>query len=87
MLNIPEEKEKVFFGDGFLGGKVHLYGPSKNLIIDVVGNTEKGTSIKIPWAEDYGLADTSFMKFVQKKKINKTEQQNNDNPIIFQVYK
>ena len=83
MLNIPEEKEKVFFGDGFLGGKVHLYGPSKNLIIDVVGTTEKGTSIKIPWAEDYGLADTSFMKFVNKKKINKTEQQNNDNPYNF----
>ena len=83
MLNIPEEKEKVFFGDGFLGGKVHLYGPSKNLIIDVVGMTEKGTSIKIPWAEDYGLADTSFIRFVQKKKINKTEQQNNDNPFNF----
>ena len=45
--------------------------------------TEKGTSIKIPWAEDYGLADTSFIKFVHKKKINKTEQQNNDNPYNF----
>ena len=43
----------------------------------------KGTSIKIPWAEDYGLADTSFIKFVQKKKINKTEQQNNNNPYNF----
>jgi len=83
MLDIPEDNEKVFFGDGFLGGEVHLYGPSKNLTIDVVGMTEKGTSIKIPWAEDYGLADTSFIKFVNKKKLNKTQRQRNDDPYNF----
>jgi hypothetical protein len=76
MLNITEDEDEVFFGDGFLAGKVHLYGPSKNLTIDVVGATEEGTSIKIPWADDYGLADTSFVKFIDKKKINKTQQQN-----------
>jgi hypothetical protein len=73
MLNIPEGDDEVFFGDGFLAGKVHLYGPSKNLTIDVVGATEEGTSIKIPWADDYGLADTSFVRFIHKKKINKTQ--------------
>ena len=83
MLNIPEEEEEVFFGDGYLGGKVHLYGPSKSLTIDVVGATEAGTSIKIPWAEDYGLADTSFMKFVDKKKISKSQQQNIDETYSF----
>ncbi len=83
MLNIPEDVDEVFFGDGFLGGKVHLHGPSKNLTIDVVGVTGEGTSIKIPWAEDYGLADKSFMKFVDKKKVNKTQQQSNDNSYSF----
>ena len=83
MLNIPEDEDEVFFGDGFLRGKVHLYGPSKNLTIDVVGATEEGTSIKIPWADDYGLADTSFMKFVDKKKVNKTQQQSNDESYSF----
>ncbi len=83
MLNIPEDEDEVFFGDGFLRGKVHLHGPSKNLTIDVVGATEEGTSIKIPWADDYGLADTSFMKFVDKKKVNKTQQQSNDESYSF----
>lgn len=70
MLNIPEDQDAVFFGDGFLGGEVKLYGPSKNLTIDVVGSTEEGSSIKIPWSKDYGLADTSFIKYVDKKKLN-----------------
>jgi hypothetical protein len=43
-----------------------------------VGATEEGTSIKIPWADDYGLADTSFVRFIHKKKINKTQKQNNE---------
>ena len=83
MLNIPEDDDEVFFGDGFLAGKVHLYGPSKNLTIDVVGATEEGTSIKIPWADDYGLADTSFVRFIHKKKINKTQKQNNEEFLSF----
>jgi hypothetical protein len=83
MLNIPEDEDEVFFGDGFLAGKVHLHGPSKNLTIDVVGSTEEGTSIKIPWADDYGLADTSFMKFVDKKKVKKRQEQGNDKSFSF----
>ena len=75
-LNIPEDEDEIFFGDGFLKGNVHLHGPSKNLTIDVVGSTEKGTSIKIPWAKDYGLADTSFIKFIDKKKNKVTQTQN-----------
>ncbi len=42
----------------------------------MVGSTEEGTNIKIPWADDYGLADTSFIKFIDKsvksKKKNAT---------------
>lgn len=83
MLNIPEDDDEVFFGDGFLAGKVHLHGPSKNLTIDVVGATEEGTSIKIPWADDYGLADTSFVKFIDKTKVNKAQQENNEEFVSF----
>ena len=52
MLNINENDDSVFFGDGFLGGEINLYGPSKNLSIDVVGSTMEGTNIKIPWSKD-----------------------------------
>ena len=73
MLNIDETDDSVFFGDGFLGGEINLYGPSKNLIIDVVGSTMEGTKIKIPWSNDYGLIDTSFIKYVDKKNVNESK--------------
>ena len=87
MLNVDEREDEVFFGNGFLGGKVHLHGPSKSLTIDVVGATEEGTSIKIPWADDFGLADTSFMKFIDKKKVGKTQQKIMKNYIVSRVWK
>ena len=63
MLNLPEDEERVFYGDGFLNGSVNLIGPAKNLTINVVGSTEEGTNIKIPWADDYGLVDTSCLLY------------------------
>ena len=74
MLNINENDDSVFFGDGFLGGEINLYGPSKNLSIDLVGSTMEGTNIKIPWSKDYGLIDTSFIKYIDKKNINDLKQ-------------
>ena len=73
MININENDDSVFFGDGFIGGKIDLYGPSKNLTIDVVGSTKEGTNIKIPWSKDYGLVDTSFIKYVDKKSLNNSK--------------
>ena len=60
----------MFFGKGFFDGKVRLEGFTKNLNITLVGSTEMGTSIKIPWTENYGLSDISFVKFVNKKSTS-----------------
>ena len=73
MMNINENDDSVFFGDGFIGGKIDLYGPSKNLTIDVVGSTKEGTNVKIPWSKDYGLVDTSFIKYIDKKSLNNSK--------------
>ena len=48
-----------------------LVGPTKNLMISVEGKTDNGTSIKIPWAEDYGLTDTSYISFIDKNNKNR----------------
>ena len=66
LLNKLDEPEVLFYGDGYLNGDIFLEGPFKNLNITVTGRTEKGTSIKIPWSEDYGLADTSYIELVNK---------------------
>jgi len=68
LLNTTQTPEALFFGKGFLGGQVRLDGPTKNLKISLEGNTQLGTSIKIPWVENYGLSDTSFISFIDKNK-------------------
>ena len=73
LLNTKLEPESLFFGQGYLDGLVRLKGPTKNLKISLQGTTEEGTSIKIPWSEDYGLTDTSFVSFINKNKRNRFE--------------
>ena len=68
LLNTTQTPDALFFGTGFLGGQVRLEGPTKNLKISLEGSTQSGTSIKIPWAENYGLSDTSFISFIDKSK-------------------
>ena len=70
LLNTRQKPESLFFGKGFFDGKVRLEGFTKNLNITLVGSTEIGTSIKIPWTENYGLSDISFVKFVNKKSTS-----------------
>ena len=75
LLNTVKKPESLFFGKGFFDGKVHLEGFTKNLNISLNGSTESGTSIKIPWTENYGLSDISFVKFVDKKSKNNFEKE------------
>lgn len=68
LLNTDQKPESLFFGKGFLNGNLTLQGPTKNLAISMLGSTEEGTAIKIPWAESYGLSDSDFISFIDKKK-------------------
>ena len=71
LMNRMKEKGSLFYGLGYLEGDIHVHGPSKNLMIDVDGATADGTSILIPWEENSGLADVSFIDFVSKADLNK----------------
>ena len=70
LLNTVQNPESLFFGQGYLEGEVRLEGPTKDMKISVEGKTDTDTSIKIPWAEDYGLSDTSFISFIDKNSQN-----------------
>ena len=69
MIDIPKNDNAIFYGNGFFKGDVVLSGPSKNLNIDLKGETQKGTIINIPWAEDYGIIDPTFIDFKDKSKV------------------
>jgi hypothetical protein len=77
LLNRKKKPETLFYGKGFLDGTVNVKGPTKNLKIDLLGVTEEGTSIKVPWSENYGLSETTFVSFIDKNSINRFTKQDN----------
>jgi hypothetical protein len=76
VFNKTENIESRFYGKGFLDGKASFKGPFKSLNLSVSGVTANGTNIVIPWQENKGLSDTSFIDFVSKSQ-NKTKESTN----------
>ncbi|MDP5229927.1 MAG: translocation/assembly module TamB [Cellulophaga sp.] len=70
ILNTPFEEEVLYYGTGYLNGSGRIYGPTKALNIDVVGETAKGTSLKIPLSDVASIGDYSFINFINKNNIS-----------------
>ena len=64
----PENKNALFYGHGYLTGQAKFQGPTKSLTLEVIGSTSEGTTLVIPWQEDKGLSDTSFIDYIAKGK-------------------
>ena len=64
----PEDENALFYGHGYLTGQAKFQGPTKSLTLEVVGSTSEGTTLVIPWQEDKGLSDTSFIDYITKGK-------------------
>tara|TARA_R110000868_G_scaffold212709_2_gene462618 strand:+ start:9214 stop:13623 length:4410 start_codon:yes stop_codon:yes gene_type:complete len=75
ILNTTFEEEVLYYGTGYLNGSGRIYGPTKALTIDVVGETAKGTSLKIPISDVASIGDYSFINFINKNEIKDGEQQ------------
>jgi len=67
------KESEVFYGKGYFTGDVSLKGLTKNVEINVDGKTEKGTSIKIPWSDNYEIKDDNFINFLDKNKDQKVD--------------
>jgi len=66
VYNRPEDPEALFYGQGYLNGLASFNGPTKLLTLEVTGSTAEGTTLVIPWQEDKGLSDTSFIDYLHK---------------------
>ncbi len=62
----PEDENALFYGHGYLNGEARFMGPTKSLTLEVIGSTSEGTTLVIPWQEDKGLSDTSFIDYLSK---------------------
>jgi hypothetical protein len=66
ILNTGFEEEVLYYGDGFVNGEGHIYGPTKALTITFDGSTAEGTSLKIPISDVASIGDYSFINFIEK---------------------
>jgi len=73
VYNRPEDESALFYGHGYLTGQARFSGPTKSLTLEVEGSTAEGTTLVIPWQEDKGLSDTSFIDYVNKGSETKEE--------------
>ncbi len=68
VLDTEEDLESLYYGTAFLEGEAFIKGPTDNLVIDVFGETAKGTVFKIPIDDSETLGDNSYIKFLSPEE-------------------
>ncbi len=68
VLDTEFEEEALYYGTGFIGGNASIYGPTSELVIDVMGATRRGTVFKIPINDSESIGDNSFIHFLSPEE-------------------
>jgi hypothetical protein len=76
-LDTKDGEDVYYYGTAFLNGFATVKGPTNALAINVAGESEKGTSIKIPVNDSEEVGDNSFLNFITRE-----QKFNNENGII-----
>lgn len=68
ILDTKETEESLYYGTGFIGGQATLTGPTDQLVINVIGETKRGTVFKIPLSDAESFGDNSYIHFITKEE-------------------
>ena len=68
VLDTEYDEEALYYGTGFIGGNASIYGPTSELVIDVIGATRRGTVFKIPISDSESIGDNSFIHFLSPEE-------------------
>ncbi len=68
VLDTKETEDALYYGTGFIGGTASIVGPTEQLVIDVTGETKRGTVFKIPLSDAESFGDNSFIHFITKEE-------------------
>lgn len=71
-LDTKDSEEAYYYGTAFMKGKASITGSVDALNIRVAGESEKGTSIKIPVSDDEDLGNNSFINFMTVEEFKKS---------------
>ena len=74
VLNTNETEESLYYGTGFVGGNIDIFGPMNQLFIEANVVTSKGTIFKIPLNDSEMISENSYVKFLSPEE--KTQQTN-----------
>ncbi|WP_238990107.1 translocation/assembly module TamB domain-containing protein [Flavobacterium sp. LMO9] len=75
-LDTKDSDDAYYYGTAFMKGKASITGSIDALNIKVAGESEKGTSIKIPVNDDEDIGDNSFINFMTVEEFQKSLTEN-----------
>ena len=71
-LDTKDSEDAYYYGTAFMKGKASITGSVDALNIKVAGESEKGTSIKIPVNDEEDLGNNSFINFMTVEEFQKS---------------
>ncbi len=71
-LDTKDSEDAYYYGTAFVKGKASITGSVDALNIKVAGESEKGTSIKIPVNDEEDLGNNSFINFMTVEEYQKS---------------
>ena len=75
-LDTEDTEDAYYYGTAFMKGGASITGSINALNIKVAGESEKGTSIKIPVDNSENIGDNSFIKFMTQDEYKKMKEGN-----------
>jgi hypothetical protein len=59
-----DDEEALYYGTAFIGGSATIQGPSDQLVISVIAETNPGTNFVIPLSDMESFGDNSYIHFL-----------------------
>ena len=68
VLDTEYDEDVLYYGTAFIDGSASIYGPTDELVIDVIASTQRGTVFKIPIRESQSIGDISYIHFLSPEE-------------------
>ncbi|GAA0870987.1 translocation/assembly module TamB domain-containing protein [Gangjinia marincola] len=68
VLDTEYNPGELYYGTAFIAGEANIVGPTDNLTINVIAETEPGTVFKIPLDDTASFGDNSFIYFLSPEE-------------------
>ncbi|MCF1191819.1 translocation/assembly module TamB [Mangrovimonas sp. AS39] len=68
VLNTEAKEDALYYGTAFIDGSATIKGPSDELVIDVIAETNPGTVFVIPLSETETIGDNSYIHFLSPEE-------------------